>query len=169
MIGSIETIHGAAELIDELAPRLGAVSAADVVDGGCRPGRATPGHPRAAAGSALKTREVITEMSTTTTPPPIGRLRATKVPPLLESELPGGLHSVFVRHRALPLVELRLVVPLAAAEIQKPALTSVLSEAMFAGTEPRPSRAGRRPSRASAAVSWLTRRGPTGDRRVRAG
>ena len=30
LIGSIETIHGAAELIDELAPRLGAVSAADV-------------------------------------------------------------------------------------------------------------------------------------------
>ena len=30
MIGSLETIHGAAELIDELAPRLGAVSAADV-------------------------------------------------------------------------------------------------------------------------------------------
>ena len=74
-------------------------------------------------------------MSTTTTPPPIGRLRATKVPALVEAELPGGLHSVFVRHRALPLVELRLVVPLAAAEIQKPALTSVLSEAMFAGTE----------------------------------
>jgi zinc protease len=30
MIGSLETIHEAAELIDELAPRLGAVSAADV-------------------------------------------------------------------------------------------------------------------------------------------
>ena len=76
-------------------------------------------------------------MSTTApvTPPPIGRLKAVKAPALLETELPGGLHSVFVRHRALPLVELRLVVPLTAAQVQKPASTSVLSEAMFAGTE----------------------------------
>jgi predicted Zn-dependent peptidase len=79
--------------------------------------------------------EEVTQVSTTTTPPPIGRLRATKAPALLETELPGGLHSVFVRQRALPLVEVRLVVPMAAAQIEKPTLTSVLSESMFAGTE----------------------------------
>ena len=85
----------------------------------------------------MRLREELNEMSTTATvtPPPIGRLKAVKAPALLEAELPGGLHSVFVRHRALPLVELRLVVPLTAAQIQKPASTSVLSEAMFAGTE----------------------------------
>ena len=85
----------------------------------------------------MRLREELNEMSTTApvTPPPIGRLKAVKAPALLETELPGGLHSVFVRHRALPLVELRLVVPLTAAQVQKPASTSVLSEAMFAGTE----------------------------------
>src|SRR5271163_2362922 len=77
----------------------------------------------------------MTDMATTMTRPPIGRLRAVKPPKLLESELPGGLHSVFVTNRALPLVELRLVVPLAAGQIQKPALTNVLSESLFAGTE----------------------------------
>ena len=77
----------------------------------------------------------MTELATTMTRPPIGRLKAVKPPKLLESELPGGLHSVFVTHRALPLVELRLVVPLAAAQIQKPAPTSVLSESLFAGTQ----------------------------------
>jgi zinc protease len=81
-----------------------------------------------------------TQMSTTTTPAPtmppaIGQLRATKAPSLLETQLPGGMHSVFVRHRALPLVELRLVMPMEASQIEKPALTSLLSEAMFAGTE----------------------------------
>ncbi len=69
------------------------------------------------------------------TRPPIGRLRAAKAPTVLEDELPGGVHSVFVSRRALPLVELRLVVPLAPDQIRKPALTSVLSEALFAGTE----------------------------------
>ncbi len=77
----------------------------------------------------------MTDLATTITRPPIGRLKAVKPPKLLESELPGGLHSVFVTHRALPLVELRLVVPLAAAQIQKPAPTSVLSESLFAGTQ----------------------------------
>lgn len=74
-------------------------------------------------------------MTTTTTRPPIGRLKAAKLPSLLEDELAGGVHSVFVSKRALPLVEVRLVIPLAPAQIQKPAQTSVLSEALLAGTE----------------------------------
>jgi zinc protease len=78
------------------------------------------------------------DMATTTGPtierPPIGRLQAVKPPAWLEAELAGGLHAVFARRPTLPLVELRLVVPLAAAEIEKPALTNVLSDSLFAGT-----------------------------------
>ncbi len=76
-----------------------------------------------------------TAPTTTVSRPPIGRLRPVKPPALLEAELPGGVQSVFVRRQTLPLVELRLVIPLTAAQIQKPALTSVLSESLFAGTE----------------------------------
>ena len=93
--------------------------------------------------------EVVSDMATTGTAtsgaggtgstvalrPPIGRLRAVKPPVLLEDELPGGLHSVFVRRPTLPLVEFRLVMPLAPAQIKKPALTNVLSDSLFAGTD----------------------------------
>lgn len=67
--------------------------------------------------------------------PPIGRLRAVRPPALSEAELPGGTHSVFVRRPTLPLVELRLVLPLAPEQIQEPALTSVFSDSLFAGTK----------------------------------
>ena len=73
--------------------------------------------------------------TTTLTRPGIGRLRPPKPPALLEAELPGGLRSVFVRHRALPLVELRLTFPLAPAQIVKPAATNILCRSLFAGTE----------------------------------
>jgi zinc protease len=76
-----------------------------------------------------------TAPTTTGARPPIGRLRPVKPPALLEAELPGGVQSVFVRRQTLPLVEFRLVIPLSATQIQKPALTAVLSESLFAGTE----------------------------------
>ncbi len=73
-------------------------------------------------------------MPKTITRPAIGRLRAPRQPDLLDTELPGGLRTIFARHRPLPLVELRLAIPIGSAQIQKPAPNSVLSRSLFAGT-----------------------------------
>ncbi len=70
-----------------------------------------------------------------TTRPPIGRLVAPTAPRLLEASLPGGIHALVVRRPSLPLVELRLAVPLAADQIRKPAPVSILARSLFAGTE----------------------------------
>ncbi|MGA3217841.1 MAG: pitrilysin family protein [Acidimicrobiales bacterium] len=70
-----------------------------------------------------------------TTRPPIGRLTAPTAPKLLEAALSGGVHGLVVRRPSLPLVELRLAVPLAAEQIRKPAPVSVLSRSLFAGTD----------------------------------
>lgn len=70
-----------------------------------------------------------------TTRPPIGSLRAPTAPKILEAALPGGAHGLFVRRPSLPLVELRLAVPLAADQIRKPAPVSILSRSLFAGTD----------------------------------
>ena len=53
-----------------------------------------------------------------TTRPPIGRLVAPTAPRLLEASLPGGIHALVVRRPAVPLVEVRLAVPLAADQIR---------------------------------------------------
>ena len=74
-------------------------------------------------------------MAETNIRPGAGPLKAPKSPEVLDTELSGGLRGIFVRHRALPLVELRLAVPLAAAVIKKPAPGTVLSRSMFAGTD----------------------------------
>jgi predicted Zn-dependent peptidase len=70
-----------------------------------------------------------------TTRPPIGRLVAPTAPRLLEASLPGGIHALVVRRPAVPLVEVRLAVPLAADQIRKPAPVSILSRSLFAGTD----------------------------------
>ena len=76
-----------------------------------------------------------TTKTTTVTRPPIGRLSAPTAPKLLEATLPGGAHGLIVRRPSLPLVEVRLVVPLAAEQIRKPAPVSILSRSLFAGTD----------------------------------
>jgi predicted Zn-dependent peptidase len=70
-----------------------------------------------------------------TTRPPIGRLVAPTAPRLLEASLPGGIHTLVVRRPSVPLVEVRLAVPLAADQIRKPAPVSILSRSLFAGTD----------------------------------
>jgi predicted Zn-dependent peptidase len=77
----------------------------------------------------------------TTARPPIGRLTAPTAPKVLEAALPGGAHGLIVRRPSVPLVEVRLAVPLAADQIQKPAPVSILSRSLFAGTD-RHDRAG---------------------------
>ncbi len=67
--------------------------------------------------------------------PSIGRLVAPTAPRLLEASLPGGIHALVVRRPAVPLVEVRLAVPLAADQIRKPAPVSILSRSLFAGTD----------------------------------
>ena len=74
-------------------------------------------------------------MAEVNTRPGVGPLKAPKPPELLDTELSGGLRSIFARHRALPLVEVRLSVPLTAAVIKKPAPTTVLSRSLFGGTD----------------------------------
>ncbi|MGP8206689.1 MAG: M16 family metallopeptidase [Acidimicrobiales bacterium] len=70
-----------------------------------------------------------------TTRPPIGRLTAPTAPRLLEGALPGGVHGLVVRRPSLPLVELRLAVPLGVEQIRKPAPVSIFSRSLFAGTD----------------------------------
>ena len=70
-----------------------------------------------------------------TTRPPIGRLVAPTAPRFVEASLPGGVHALVVRRPSLPLVELRLAVPLAADQIRKPAPVSILARSLFAGTD----------------------------------
>jgi zinc protease len=74
-------------------------------------------------------------MAASNTRPGTGPLKAPKSPELLDTELSGGVRAIIVRQRALPLVELRLAVPLGAAVIKKPAPSSVLSRSLFAGTD----------------------------------
>ena len=52
------------------------------------------------------------------TRPAIGPLRAPRSPSVVETELTGGLHTVAVRRRSVPLVELRMSFPVAAAGLQ---------------------------------------------------
>ena len=74
-------------------------------------------------------------MAATLAIPSAGPLRAPRFPKILEAELPGGVHGLFARRPALPIVELRLVVPLASVDIVRPAPVSVLSRALLAGTD----------------------------------
>lgn len=67
--------------------------------------------------------------------PRLGPLVAGRAPAVREEELAGGLHSLAVARRGVPLVELRLVLPLRAAQLTHVADALVLSESLFSGTE----------------------------------
>jgi zinc protease len=67
--------------------------------------------------------------------PDLGALRRPRLPPLHETELPGGLRAIAARRAGVPLVELRLVFPLAARQITKPAGPAVLARSVLAGTD----------------------------------
>jgi zinc protease len=70
--------------------------------------------------------------------PPLGEPRPTPVPDVQETTLPNGLRLVVVPRPGVPLVELRLRVPFAAAAPRQAAThvarTSVLSGALLLGT-----------------------------------
>jgi zinc protease len=69
------------------------------------------------------------------TRPSFGPLRPPKLPTVVEAELGGDLHALFVRRPSLPMVELRLVFPLAAEDITRPAPLAVLARSLLAGTD----------------------------------
>jgi predicted Zn-dependent peptidase len=92
--------------------------------------------PHRTKGTAkASTAKAGTAKAGTATRPPIGRLTAPTAPRVLEAAMPGGTHGLVVRRPSLPLVELRLAVPLAADQIRKPAPVSILSRSLFAGTD----------------------------------
>ncbi len=69
------------------------------------------------------------------TRPAIGPLRAPKSPSFVETELTGGLHTVAVRRRSVPLVELRMAFPVAAPHVSRPAGPALVAASMLAGTD----------------------------------
>ncbi len=71
------------------------------------------------------------------TRPDIGVMAKVKAPSVVEQLLAGHLPAHAVRRAALPIVELRLAVPLRRSEIEHPAAASVLTESLLAGTEQR--------------------------------
>ena len=70
--------------------------------------------------------------------PPLGEPRPQPAPPATETTLPNGLQLVVVPRPGVPLVELRLRVPFAAADAPAArtltARSSVLSGAVLLGT-----------------------------------
>jgi zinc protease len=68
-------------------------------------------------------------------PPSVGPLRAPRAPALTELELTGGLHAIAVRRPQVPLVQVRLVFPMPARDMSRPAPSLVLSESILSGTE----------------------------------
>lgn len=70
-----------------------------------------------------------------TAAPAPGRLRPPRMPTLTEVELTGGLHSIVVRRPQVPLVHLRLVFPLPAGEVSRPAGPLVMSQSLLSGTD----------------------------------
>ncbi|MDA8295553.1 MAG: pitrilysin family protein [Actinomycetota bacterium] len=71
------------------------------------------------------------------TRPEIGVMAKMKAPSVVEALLAGRLPALAARRTALPIVELRLAVPLRRSEVEHPAVTSVLTESLLAGTEQR--------------------------------
>lgn len=69
--------------------------------------------------------------------PDVAALRPPRKQPVVEHELEGGLHALVLRRTKIPLVEVRLVVPLSPSQILRPATALVLSESLLAGTEER--------------------------------
>ena len=66
--------------------------------------------------------------------PPLGRQRAGRAPTHVDTVLDNGLRVIAVRRTGVPLVELRLRVPLAGAHRTHAARAEVLSTTLLAGT-----------------------------------
>lgn len=71
-------------------------------------------------------------------PPPVGKLRALKLPSMAERTLKSGLHVVVVRKPGIPLVEARVAVPMCrGGDAGEPARRRVLANSLLAGTAQR--------------------------------
>ena len=66
--------------------------------------------------------------------PPLGRQRAGRAPTKVDTVLDNGLRVIAVRRPGVPLVELRLRVPLAGTHRTHPARAELLSTTVLAGT-----------------------------------
>ena len=74
---------------------------------------------------------------TTIERPPIRDLAPPKAPAVASTDVSGELHLVSVRRPSVPLVEVRIVLPLGSAQVSNPAEPLMLSESLLAGTEDR--------------------------------
>ncbi|MGA8296514.1 MAG: pitrilysin family protein [Acidimicrobiales bacterium] len=72
---------------------------------------------------------------TTNVRPPVRDLAAPKAPSIVSAEIEGGVRVVAVRRPSVPLVEVRIVLPMSSDQITSPAEPLVLSESLLAGTE----------------------------------
>jgi zinc protease len=70
----------------------------------------------------------------TESPPPIATMKTRRRQAVSEAELGRGVHALVVRRSGVPLVEVRVVLPLSAAQIARSAEPLVLSESVMAGT-----------------------------------
>lgn len=68
------------------------------------------------------------------TRPPVAPQKAPRRQAVSEVELTGGVHALAVRRAGVPLVEVRVALPLAADQIARSAGPLVLSESITAGT-----------------------------------
>ncbi len=64
--------------------------------------------------------------------PPLGPNRELTLPPTAERKLPNGLTVIALRRPSVPLVELRLRIPFAKADLPG---TALLTQTLFSGTE----------------------------------
>jgi zinc protease len=67
-------------------------------------------------------------------PPPIAATKARRRPAVVEVELSRGVHATVVRQTGVPLVEVRVVLPLSAAQVARSAEPLVLSGSVVSGT-----------------------------------
>jgi zinc protease len=67
-------------------------------------------------------------------PPPIAPVKTRRRPVVREAELSRGVHATVVRQTGVPLVEVRVVLPLSAAQIAHSAEPLVLSGSLTSGT-----------------------------------
>ena len=71
-------------------------------------------------------------------PPPVGKLRALKLPAIAERTLKSGLRVVVARKAGIPLVEARVAVPLCrGGDSGEPARRRVMANSLLAGTTKR--------------------------------
>ncbi len=105
-----EIVHGRAELAGELAARLAAVTPEQVQ------AAARALDPGTVAVLELRATGRTPDDRSTSIIPPLGEPRPQPVPDVAETTLPNGLRVVVVPRPGVPLIELRLRVPFAAAD-----------------------------------------------------